>query len=195
LQKLQKHARSKCAVFAPLLRAGFRNFFANHFPFGIKSLFFLFILLALPPISFADEIELKIKGVGLSSTLATVKSELGKPISEEKIKADNNCSANGEQLLKLTYSGLEIRLSEDNSKTFKVIAMRLTSAKWKYTNGITIGSTQKQVVVKFGPPEYIFSTSPKMTTFNYIHKGQDLSANFIFRNKKLVTVEWSKNGC
>jgi hypothetical protein len=38
LQKLQKHARSKCAVlqkFAPLLRAGFRNFFANHFWFGI----------------------------------------------------------------------------------------------------------------------------------------------------------------
>jgi hypothetical protein len=30
-----KHARSKCAVFAPLLRAGFCNFFANHFPFGI----------------------------------------------------------------------------------------------------------------------------------------------------------------
>jgi hypothetical protein len=37
LQKLQKHARSKCAVFAPLLRAGFRNFFANHFPFGIET--------------------------------------------------------------------------------------------------------------------------------------------------------------
>jgi hypothetical protein len=30
-----KHARSKCAVFAPLLRVGFSNFFANHFPFGI----------------------------------------------------------------------------------------------------------------------------------------------------------------
>jgi hypothetical protein len=39
LQKLQKHARSKCAVFAPLLRAGFRNFFANHFPFGIVTFF------------------------------------------------------------------------------------------------------------------------------------------------------------
>jgi hypothetical protein len=37
LRKLQKHARSKCAVFAPLLRAGFRNFFANHFPFGIAT--------------------------------------------------------------------------------------------------------------------------------------------------------------
>jgi hypothetical protein len=36
LQKLQKYAPSKCAVFAPLLCAGFRNFFANNFPFGIR---------------------------------------------------------------------------------------------------------------------------------------------------------------
>jgi hypothetical protein len=35
---MQKHARSKCAVFAPLLRAVFRNFFANHFPFGIVTI-------------------------------------------------------------------------------------------------------------------------------------------------------------
>jgi hypothetical protein len=48
LQKLQKQARSKCAVFAPLLRAGFRNFFANHFPFGIVILFSVSIIFAQP---------------------------------------------------------------------------------------------------------------------------------------------------
>lgn len=163
----------------------------------LKTLFYLFILLALfalPTISFAEVIELKIKGVGLESTLETVKAKLGKPISEKKSKADENCFSNGEMIMELKYSGLEIKLLGDkDAKNFKVKQMTLTSAKWKLENGITIGATDKQLTKKLGNPEYVFSTPNQ--TYNYSHKGNQSGANFIFKNGKIFKIEWDEFLC
>lgn len=164
----------------------------------LKSLFFLivlFVLFALPTISFANVIELKIKGVGLESTLETVKAKLGKPISEKKYKADENCFSFGEMIMKLKYSGLEIELLGDkDGKIFKVKQMTLTSSKWKLDNGITIGTTDKQLMKKIGKPEYVFSAPNQ--TYNYNHKGNQSGANFIFnKNGKIAKIEWDEFLC
>jgi hypothetical protein len=68
LQKLQKHARSKCAVFAPLLRAGFRNFFATIFrlvyiTFTLSPLHFFESAFNKPANILAFEIESKEKEI------------------------------------------------------------------------------------------------------------------------------------
>jgi hypothetical protein len=161
----------------------------------LEIFFILLILLALPTISIAQELDLNINGVSLDSTLATVKTKLGKPISEKKRKAGEECFSKGQYFTNLKYTGLVIELlSDEKGKNYKVVSIEITSNKWKVGNTISIGSTQKQVQDKFGKPKNN-STDNGETYFDYAHKGELSGVSFIFRKEKLVKISFGTDLC
>jgi hypothetical protein len=149
----------------------------------------LFVFLAVPLAVFAETIDLKVKGVGIGTPYSTVVTKLGKPLSSKK-GGSFPCDQ-GKPMLILRYSGLVIKLIEDNNNQYFVASMEVTSPKWT-ASGITIGANIREVQKRFGQNNNL---SKEKELENLPYFIEDGYARFYFRNKKLVKVAWELNVC
>ncbi len=131
---------------------------------------------------------LKIKGVGLSTSYSDVLRQIGKPLKSKK-GGEFPC---GNTLLTLRYSGLVLELEEDDRlKNFNVVSMEVTSPKWS-VSGIGIGASIEEIQAKFGEP----SNRGKESGKDELYYGNgDGWATFQFRDNKLVRMRWEYNWC
>jgi hypothetical protein len=134
-------------------------------------------------------LDLKVKGVGVSTTYSTVLKKLGKPLL---IKKGNDFPCNNEEpMLTLRYSGLVIDLIQDDNKRYFVAGMNVTSRKW-IVSGITIGANKKKVKKRFGQ----YNALGKEQGLEYLNYFVgDGYGYFYFRNKRLVKITWELNIC
>lgn len=144
----------------------------------------------------ADGVNLKINGVGLGTSYATVIKNFGKPQKIKKVRdpgGSGDCGGDNDPSteLTLTYPALVIILSGQNSLgTQTVERIKMSSASKQMVSGIKMGATQKQVIAKLGK-----STFATKTSLGYTNRGGDLGIDFNFTNGKLTSVEWWTATC
>jgi hypothetical protein len=131
---------------------------------------------------------LQVNGVGIGATEATVVQKLGKPSSRKK-GGIVPCYA-GDVLLTLRYPGLVLELSDDLDGKLTVFTATVTSPKWS-VSGIHIGASVEDVRKKFGNGKLTNEEGLEYLSY-YITDGY---ANFVFRNNKLIEVNWELNLC
>ena len=156
----------------------------------MKRLFLIyFIMLAsLLAVSAQQTIDLQINGVGIGATEAAVVQKLGKPSSKKK--GGIVPCYNGDTLLTLRYPGLVLELTEDLSGNFFVFTTTVTSPKWS-VSGINIGANVNEVQKKFGNGKIMKEEGLEYLSY-YITDGY---ANFVFKKKKLIKIDWELNLC
>ncbi len=155
-----------------------------------RFLFFVsLIFFTLPTIASAQTIDLKVKGVDVGASHQTVLQQLGKPLSSRK-GGTNPCGST-KQVLR--YSGLKITLDEDaDERNYTVVEIEVTSPKWEVASEISVGATLADVQTKFAQTE---APTKEKGLENLSYFVTDGYANFYFRNKKLVKVNWELNLC
>lgn len=151
--------------------------------------FVLLVFFTLPTVASAQTINLKVKGVDIGAKYQTVLRQLGKPLSSRK-GGTNSC---GNTNLVLRYSGLTITFDDDgDGQNFIVVFIEITSPEWKVAPGISVGASLTDVQRKFGQTE---KPTKEKGLENLSYFVTDGYANFYFRNKKLVKVNWELNLC
>ena len=190
------HGFSKCAglpkvhVFLFIIVEGF---IMTQFLF--LALFFFLTF----PVSAEKEppkIDLRVNGIGAWTPYSTVINKLGKPLRSktERTPANLSCSGEDETTLTLFYSGLEVNLLGDGKgRSLKVYSFIVTSPKWS-ASGVNIGADIKQVLVKFGEPDFKKESS-KETSFAYSMEGGIGAVYFSFRHGKLVSISMDGAPC
>jgi len=155
-------------------------------------LFVWFTLVALPTIVSANEIDLRINGIGLGTSQSTVFRQLGKPLEIKKGEYDE-CGGDIRKILR--YSGLTIELLGDgNGRNFTVTSIEVSSSKWLVASKIRVSVSPKSVQAKFGLP-YNKGKEEGLQFYSYINKGNDGFADFYFRGNKIVKISWEYNPC
>jgi hypothetical protein len=149
----------------------------------------LFVFLVFPVTIFAQTLDLKVKGIGVGTSYSTVLKKLGKPLSSKK-HGSFPCD-NGNSMLTLRYSGLVIKLIQDNNNQYFVASMEVTSPKWA-ASGIKIGASIREVQKRFGQNNNL---SKERGLENLQYFNGDGYADFYFRNNKLTKVVWELNAC
>ena len=142
----------------------------------------------------AVEVDLKVNGIGLGTSYATVVKNLGKPLKSKKTRYNNIdeiCGGIPYTELILTYPGVIVELwSDKDLRKFDVISIKFTAgSKWA-VSGLKIGASPKETTARLGKPTYNNKSS-----FGYINKGNDGGATFNFKNGKLTSVEWGSETC
>jgi hypothetical protein len=155
-----------------------------------RFLFFVsLILFMLPTIASAQTIKLEIKGVDIGASYQTVLRQIGKPLSSRK-GGTNPC---GGTKLTLRYSGLVIKLDPDaDEQNFIVVEIETNSPKWEVASGISVGASLADVQTKFVQTDKPTKERGLEKLSYFVTDGY---ANFYFRNKKLVKVNWELNLC
>jgi hypothetical protein len=148
----------------------------------------------LPDIILSDNppqaIKLEVKRVDIGASHKTVIRRLGKPLSSKK-GGTNPC---GGTKLTLRYSGLTVTLDsvDTDGQNFIVVSLEVASPKWEVASGIRTGASLQDVRSKFGQSSELRKKKGMYYVSYFVTDGY---ANFYFRNKKLVKVEWDLNLC
>ncbi len=140
----------------------------------------------------AEQLDLKINGVGLETKESIALSKLGEPSSRRR-GGIVPCS-DGVNRLELRYPGLEIELYRDpDEKEFSVYSLRVTSSKW-FVNEINVGATIIDIQKKFGEPYLKRNEKSILGIYYNLAKGLG-AAEFYFRRNKLNEIYWEFNFC
>ena len=136
------------------------------------------------------EVDLRVNGIRSGTSYSLILKKLGKPL-RIKNKGLDNCT---DGLMRtIYYPDLEIELENYNrGKTFNVVAIVVTSARWKLNYGLTIGADMKTVRARFGKP---YGTRLARTKMRYVTKGNLGGVDFLSRDNKLVRVSMSETLC
>jgi len=168
--------------------------------FIMTQLLFLALFFFLTfPVSAEKEtpkIDLRVNGVGAWTPYSTVINKLGKPLRSKKVRTPANlsCSGEDETTLTLFYSGLEVNLlGSGKGRSLEVYSFIVTSPKWS-ASGVNIGADIKQVLVKFGEPDFKEESS-KETAFVYSMKDGIGAVTFSFRHGKLIEISMEGTLC
>jgi hypothetical protein len=168
--------------------------------FIMTQLLFLALFFFLTfPVSAEKEtpkIDLRVNGVGAWTPYSTVINKLGKPLRSKNVRTPANlsCSGEDETTLTLFYSGLEVNLlGSSKGRSLEVYSFIVTSPKWS-ASGVNIGADIKQVLVKFGEPDFKEESS-KETAFVYSMNDGIGAVTFSFRHGKLIEISMEGTLC
>ena len=146
------------------------------------------IIFTLSTVSSAQTIDFNVKGIGIGTSYQTALRQFGKPLSNRK-SGTNPCGGTKQTL---RYSGLTITLDEGEDRQNIIVLIEVTSPKWEVASGIGVGASLKDMRAKFGQSGEL----SKELGFNVLtYFDGDGTANFYFRNKKLVKVNRDLNLC
>jgi hypothetical protein len=146
------------------------------------------------PAKTLSEVELRVHKVGLGSSYATVRRQLGKPrrIMRET-DLDDTCGPPSRDWT-LLYDGMAIKLQGSLGRDdFEVVSIKVTSAKWLLQPGIRVSQTRDEVRKKLGSP--LPESSASSRRLQYVNKGNDGFALLEFAGDRLVKVTWESNLC
>ena len=147
-----------------------------------------------PPV---NEVDFRVKGVGLGSSYALVLRQLGRPLSSkrEKIGDYEGLCGGSYTSLQLRYQGVGIELMGDlRGRDFQVITMEVTSSKILIAPGLKIGMTEAEMRSKIGAP-FQEKTESGFRILNYVTKGNEGAAGLYIRDGRLVKVQWDYTLC
>ena len=162
----------------------------------LRVLTFLFCTVCWP--QQFTEVDLRLKGVGLGSSYASVLRRLGNPLSRKREKIIDEFEVCGPPytLIELRYNGATIELHGDlRGRNFEVVGMEITSAKLFISPGIRIGMTEAEVRSKLGGPPVDEATDAGTRILYYVTKDNLGGGAFHFRNGRLVKIIWNYTLC
>lgn len=143
-----------------------------------------------------NEVDLRVKRVGLGSSYSQVLHQLGRPAStqREKVISDGTCGPSYTSLL-LNYKGAVVELHGDlRGRTVEVVSMEITSSKFFIMPGIKVGMTEPEALAKLGKPaQGMWELGVR--TLTYVTKGNDGVAVLFFRDGRLEKVYWKYTLC
>ena len=139
-----------------------------------------------------DEVNLRLKGIGLGSSYASVLRRWGRPLSSKREKVVDEYEVCGPPYtsLRLSYEGASIELMGDlRWRNFKVVSMEITSGKFLIAPGIKVGMTEKEIRSKLGVP-FQQRHESGVLILNYATKGNDGGAGLHFVSGRLIKIDW-----
>jgi hypothetical protein len=155
----------------------------------------LLCLITVPVLGQAEacEVNLKINGVAVGSSYATVIRRLGTPLHQkkEKVSASISCSGEAETHITIKYSGLEIvciRYATERVAT--VTSIELTSPKWQIHPEVKIGLTRQQLESRLGKRGHYENQA-----LFYCMKNTVGTVKFAFEKDKLIKISLSETRC
>ena len=144
-----------------------------------------------------DEVDFRVKGIGLGSSYASVLAQLGRPLSSKREKVVDKYEVCGAPYssLHLRYDGAAIELRGDlRWRKFEVVSIEVTSPQFLVAPGIKIGMTEKEIRSKLGVPFQERNESGVLIV-NYATKGNEGGAGLHFVSGRLVKIEWEYTLC
>lgn len=141
-----------------------------------------------------NEVDFRVKNVGLGSTRSSVLRQFGKPLTiiRERI-LDESCGPPYTSLL-FKYPGLVIRLEGDISgRDFRVVSVEVNSPK-RLVSPVRIGMTDKEVRSRLSSPWQERDESGSHILY-YVTKGNDGGSRLYFRAGKLMKIHWEATLC
>lgn len=144
-----------------------------------------------------DEVDLRVKGIGLGSSYASVLRQFGRPLSTKREKIVDKYEVCGPAYtsLRLSYEGATVKLMGDlRWRNFEVVSMAITSPQVLIAPGIKVGMTEKEVRSKSGVP-FQQRYESDVLILNYTTKGNDGGAGLHFVSGRLVRIEWEYTLC
>ena len=142
-----------------------------------------------------SKVKLRIRGIGLGSTLNQVLHRFGMPKSrrQESI-SDTTCGPSYTQL-SLDYSGLRFRLEGSlEGSRFRVVSVQVSNSRWIVLPALRVGMKEDKVRRKLGVPAGE-SDEAGFHRLHYVNRGNDGFAVFHFREGTLTKIEWEKSLC
>ena len=142
-----------------------------------------------------NEVDLRVKRVGLGSSYSQVLRRLGRPISTTREKVMDETCGPPYTFLQLKYKGAVVELHGDlRGRDFKVVSMEITSPRFVILPGIKIGMNEQEAVSKLGK-QVEGSNELGLRMLTYVTKGNDGGAVLSFRDGRLVKVRWTYTLC
>lgn len=142
-----------------------------------------------------NEVDFRVRGVGLGSGLTAVVRKFGKPKSRKQEKITDDTCSPPHSVLTLTYEGITFELDGDlRGRGFEVVSIEATTPELLITPGIRIGMNEKQVRFKLQTPQEENDEGGMHRLF-YVTRGNDGGASLYFRNGKVVKVFWTYTLC
>jgi hypothetical protein len=140
------------------------------------------------------EVDLRVTGIGLGSTLSAVTRRLGKPQRvQDENSLDDSCGPPS-TFRTITYDGLAVvLLGTLDRRNFTVVSIAVTSGRWAIGR-VRLGMTESEVRMILGK-DYESGEEAGVRTLTYINKGNDGFAALEFRTGKLVKVSWESALC
>src|SRR6185503_12233004 len=142
-----------------------------------------------------NEVDLRVKRVGLGSSYSQVLRQLGRPISRDRTKVMDETCGPPYTFLQLKYNGAVLELHGDlRGRTVEVVSMEITSSKFFIMPGIKVGMTEPEALAKLGKPaQGMWELGVR--TLTYVTKGNDGVAVLFFRDGRLEKVYWKYTLC
>ena len=135
-----------------------------------------------------NELDLRIRNVGLGSRYSTVVRQFGKPLTLEQEKIlDDPCGGDPYTALTLKYAGFVMDLRGDvRGRHFTVVSLEINSPQ-KAMFPVQLGMTEKAVRSLLGSP-WQESRESGFHILNYVTKGNDGGVLLYFRTGKLSKI-------
>ena len=141
------------------------------------------------------EVELKVRGVGLCTSYAGVRHQLGRPRRIERRKDLDTTCAPPHRVWTLSYDGLRIALFGGLERDdFQVVSIEVTSSRWLIHPGVRIGTNERETGLHLGAP-LAAKDEAGDRVFSYPNKGNDGYAIFHYDSDRLVMVSWESALC
>ena len=142
-----------------------------------------------------DEVDFRVRTIGLGSAYSSMLRKFGKPISVARQKITDETCAPAHTLLRLAYHGLRIELVGDiRGRDFRVVSMEVRSPKLLVTPGIRIGMGEKAVRAKLGRP-WRETNEDGFRILDYVTKGNEGGARLYFGEGRLAKILWEYTAC
>ena len=142
-----------------------------------------------------NEVNLKIKSVGLDAPYANVLRRLGRPQKIRRVKNLDETCGDPSTIMTLYYPGLIVTLEGPLSgRNLRVVSFESTSSSWTVSPGIRMGIGERRVKAKLGTSAEEADESGLHKLYYEIKNGPG-TAVLYFRAGRLVKVEWGYTLC
>lgn len=141
------------------------------------------------------EVDLRIKGIGVGSSLKNVLATFGKPKKRtvENLPSTQACSHEREIHYFLEYEGLEISLLKiGNDKQPAVSSLVVNGGDW-VASAISLGVNKARVIEVFGEP--IGEKASDVNVLHYVTLGNLGGVNFEFQDDRLIRFSMKQTLC
>lgn len=145
--------------------------------------------------SASSEVDLRIRTVGLGSSLKKVRKRLGAPTKQQREFISDNTCFPAATSLELSYHGMTVRLlGSRDGKQFSVVSIEVEAPRWLIQPSLRVGMDERLIRKRLGVPAGE-SNENGFHRLHYVNKGKNGFAVFYFRDSMLAKVKWESALC
>jgi hypothetical protein len=134
-----------------------------------------------------------VRGIGLAATLPAVLKAFGKPLQSRHVDpSDVDGIVGGEEL---SYQGLLLTTLQGARDVIpKLASIRVSSPRWRLSNGVRVGCGRAQMAASLGAPERSDGPDARgKEWWWYIIANQDSWFRVELSSDKVVAIEWRRD--